>query len=62
MGLGFRVDFPKIWGYLSGAHIIMENQMEKKMENDIETVVIPKLGGTFIGAGMIRIVMFWGLE
>ena len=33
-GLGFRA-FPKL-----GVPTIMENQMEKKMENDMETVFI----------------------
>ena len=33
-GLGFR-DFPKL-----GVPTIMENQMEKKMENEMETGII----------------------
>ena len=39
LGLGFRVESLSIWGYY-GTHYIMENQMEKKMENEMEAGII----------------------
>ena len=42
----------------------MENEMEKKMENEMETGFIlgfPKIRGTFLGVPIIRTIVFWGL-
>ena len=53
-----------------GVPTIMENQMEKKMENEMETGFIygimgiwgfPKLGGCHIGVPIIRTIVYWGL-
>ena len=64
MGLGFRVlgqDVDK-WGFPK----IMENQMEKNMENEMETLLyrglqgFPKLGYLCV-VPITRNIIFWGL-
>ena len=47
----------------------MGNQLEKKMENEMETGIyrglwglgFPKIGGTILGVPIIRIIIYWGL-
>ena len=64
-----EASWPHNPGHLPQVPIIMENQMEKKMENEMETGYIgdhgglgfPKVRCTLLGVPIRRIIIYWGL-